>query len=43
MIIEYLSTSHLDSDPCQLLIFAEKQKFVDPLALSDGSLTEIAL
>ena len=39
MIIDYLSTSHLDfwtyEYICQCLIFAEKQKFVHPLALDD--------
>lgn len=34
MIIDYLSTSQPDSDPRQLLIFAEKQKLVEPLAFN---------
>ena len=34
MIIDYLSTSHLELDLYQLLIFAEKQKFVKPVALN---------
>lgn len=40
MIIEYLSPSHPTLNLCQLLIFAEKQKFVNSLAPNAGSVTE---
>ena len=43
MIIEYLSMSLLDLNLCQSLIFAEKQKSVNPLALIGSSLTECSL
>ena len=43
MIIDYLSMSIIDLGPFQLLIIAEKQKFVKPLALHFESLTEVSL
>ena len=43
MIIEYLSMSLVELDLYQLLIFAEKQKFVKTLTLNGFKLTQVVL
>lgn len=41
MIIDYLSMSLVELALCQVLIFAEKQKFVKALTLNNRGLTKV--